>query len=54
MISGGGRLGSLPIELEQLDKLQILDLWRNNLSAFPIDLGKMNNLRTVNLGQQYF
>ena len=51
MVLGGGKLSSIPNEISKLEKLEELDLWRNDLTEFSIDLNDMENLKLVNLGE---
>lgn len=53
-ILGGGKLLSVPKELLRLEKLEVLDLWRNSLIELPIDLYKMRSLKSINLGENKF
>ncbi len=50
-LPGGNLVGSLPPELGNLTRLEVLDLERNALAgAIPPELGDLPRLRTLNLG----
>ena len=44
------KLEKLPKEIENLNNLQRLSLWRNHLKALPREIGKLNNLQRLELG----
>lgn len=47
---GGLGLAELPSEIDQLTKLQLLDLRANQLSSLPTQIGSLTNLKALGLG----
>ena len=50
-ISGGYRLEKLPDDISDLEKLEILGLWRNNLTEESLPIDEIPSLKEVIIGE---
>jgi Leucine-rich repeat (LRR) protein len=48
------RLTQLPLEIEQLRRLQSLNLWGNHLTTLPWEIGRLRSLQILELGGNSF
>jgi len=48
-VSGRGLTGSLKAEINQLTRLEVLDLSNNDFTGLPAEIGQLTELRSVNL-----
>jgi Leucine-rich repeat (LRR) protein len=53
-IAGGGKLNSIPESIGELQNLEKLDFWRNNLSTLPTSIAKLKKLESLNLIENNF
>lgn len=47
-LSGNSLQGSLPAEIKNLSKLEILNVSNNDMSGIPAEIGQMTKLRVIN------
>ncbi len=47
-LSGNNLTGSLPAEIKDLKKLEILNVSDNNMTGIPAEIGQMTSLRIIN------